>query len=382
MKRIYMDHSATTPVDQKVVEAMQPYFTEKFGNASSIHSFGQEAASAVKKSRETIAKFLGVKESELFFTSGGTESDNLAIKGVATANKDKGKHIITSSVEHHAVLHTCEWLEKNGFEVTYLPVDKYGSVDVEEFKKSIREDTILVSIMHINSEIGTIEPIEEIAKICKERGIYFHSDAVQSFGKIQIDMKNIDLLSISSHKLYGPKGLGALFVREGVKIESLVHGGGHENGLRSGTENVAGIVGFAKAVEIAKEGMEKEAKQLKELRERLIKGVLEIPDCWLNGHPEKRLPGNAHFSFRFIEGESLVLYLDMNGIAASTGSACSTKSLKPSHVLTAIGLSHEEAHGSLRITLGRSNTEEDIEQVIKVLPDIVSNLRKMSPLGK
>ncbi|MCX6818858.1 MAG: cysteine desulfurase NifS [Candidatus Aenigmarchaeota archaeon] len=382
MKYIYMDHAATTPVDPKVMAAMTEFFDKKYGNPGSIHKIGQEAKTALNDSRNKIAKFLGVKENEIIFTSGGTESDNIALKGTAFANKDKGKHIITSKIEHHAVLHPCEWLEKHGFSVTYLPVDKHGLVNPKDVDNAIRKDTIIVSIMHANNEIGTIEPIEEISKICKRHGVYFHTDAVQTFGHIPIDIKNIDLLSVSAHKLYGPKGVGLLFVRDGVKIEPVLHGGGQENGMRSGTENIAGIVGFAKAVELAKDNMKSEMNRLTALRDKLIRGVLQIPDCWLNGHPEKRLPGNANFSFKYIEGESLVLYLDMNGIAASTGSACSTKSLKPSHVLTAIGLSHEEAHGSLRLALGRHNTDEDVDYALKVLPGIVSNLRKMSPLGK
>jgi cysteine desulfurase len=377
-----MDHAATTPVDPRVIKTMSEFFDKNFGNASSIYRIGQEAKTALNDSHNKIAKFLGVKENEIIFTSGGTESDNLALKGVAFANRDKGRHIITSQIEHHAILHPCQWLEKQGFSVTYLPVDKFGLVSLEELEKAIRKDTILVSIMHANNEIGTIEPIEEIGKICKKHGVYFHTDAVQTFGKIPIDMKNIDMLSASSHKIYGPKGVGLLFVRDGVKIEPVSHGGGQENGMRSGTENISGIVGFAKAVELAKENMKSEMKRLTELGRKLTKGVLGIPDCWLNGHTEKRLPGNANFSFKYIEGESLVLYLDMDGIAASTGSACSTKSLKPSHVLTAIGLSHEEAHGSLRLTLGRDNSSEDVDYVLSKLPKVVENLRKMSPLGK
>lgn len=379
MKRIYMDHAGTTPMYPDVLKAMEPFFREHFGNPSSIHFSGREAEKALSDSRKKIAEFLGVSNEEIIFTSGGTESDNLALKGVAFANKDKGKHIITSEIEHKAILQTCEWLEKQGFSITYLPVDKYGIVSLEELEKSIRDDTILVSIMHANNEIGTIEPIDEIGKICKKHEVYFHTDAVQTFGKIPIKMENIDLLSMSSHKLYGPRGVGALFVRRGVKIEPILHGGNQEMGRRSGTENVVGIVGFAKAVEIAKRNMKKESERLTKLRDRLIKDVLEIPDCWLNGHPTKRLPGNAHFCFRYIEGESLILYLDMKGIAASTGSACSSKELKPSHVLLAIGLKHEEAHGSLRLTLGRDNSDEDVEYVLSVLPEVVENLRKMSP---
>lgn len=382
MKRIYMDHAATTPTAEEVLEAMKPYFTKKFGNSASPHSFGREAENAQEDSRKKIAKFLGVKPEEIVFTSGGTESDNLAIKGVAFANKDKGKHIITSKIEHHGVLHPCEWLEKNGFQVTYLPVDENGLVDPKDLENAIKKDTILVSIMHANNEIGTIEPIDKIGKICREKDIYFHTDAVQTVGKIPIPIKNVDLLSSSAHKLYGPKGVGFLYVKDGVETEPLQHGGGHERGMRSGTENVPGIVGFAKACELAKKKMKKERKRLSKLRDKIIKEVLKIDNSWLNGHPKKRLPGNAHFCFSFIEGESLVLLLDQEGIAGSTGSACSTKSLKPSHVLRAIGLTPEEAHGSLRLTLGKDNTEKDVDYLLKKLPGIVEKLRKMSPLKK
>jgi cysteine desulfurase len=379
MKRIYMDHAGTTPPHPDVIKAMEPFFGEMFGNPSSIHSFGREAEKTLDDCRKTVAEFLGVGNEEIIFTSGGTESDNLALKGIAFANKDKGKHIITSKIEHHAVLRTCEWLEKQGFSVTYLPVDKYGIVSLEELENSIRDDTILVSIMHANNEIGTIEPVEEIGKICKRHGVCFHSDAVQTFGKIPIKIGNVDLLSMSSHKIHGPRGVGALFIRKGTKIDPILNGGNQERGMRSGTENIAGIAGFAKAVEVAKKNMKKESERLTKLRDRLIKGVLAIPDCWLNGHPTQRLPGNAHFSFRYIEGESLVLHLDMKGIAASTGSACSSKELKPSHTLLAIGLKPEEAHGSLRLTLGRDNTDEDADYLLSTLPGIVENLRKISP---
>ncbi len=375
--QIYMDHAATTPIRKEVLKSMQPYFSEKFGNASSIYYLGREAKEALESSREKVAKILGAKPSEIFFTSGGTESDNLAIKGLAFASK--GRHVITSKIEHHAVLNPCKWLETKGFSVSYLPVDKYGLVDIEKLKSAIRKDTFLVSIMHANNEIGTIQDIEEIAEICKEKRIYFHTDAVQTAGKIPINLKNVDLLSASSHKIYGPKGVGLLFKKEGVKIEPLTHGGGHESELRSGTENIAGIVGFAKALELAQKEMKKESKKQTKLRDKLISGVLEIPDCWLNGHSVKRLPNNANFSFKFIEGESLVLLLDQAGISASTGSACSTKSLEPSHVLTAIGLKPEEAHGSLRLTLGIENTEKDIDYVLKVLPGCVERLRVISP---
>lgn len=382
MKRIYMDHAATTPVAKEVVEAMLPYFSEKFGNASSLHSFGREAKDALERSREIIAKSIGAKSDEIIFTSGGTESDNMAIKEVAFMNREKGNHIITSKIEHHAVLHCCEFLEKMGFKITYLPVDEYGLVNPNDVEKAITPKTVLCTIMHANNEIGTIEPISEIGRICAKNKIYFHTDAVQTFGKVPIDVKkmNIDLMSVSSHKLYGPKGVGFLFVKKGTKIGQLIHGGGHEFDLRSGTENVAGIVGFAKATEIAMKNMPKESKNEIMLRDKLIRDVLKIPNTKLNGHPTQRLPNNANFSFSGIEGEALIMHLDMNGIAASTGSACSTKSLEPSHVLTAIGLPAEKAHGSLRLTLGKDNTESDIDYAVSKVKDIVENLRKISPI--
>ena len=382
MKKIYMDHAATTPVHPEVFEVMKPFFSEKFGNSASPHSFGREAEQAQEDSRRTIAKLIGAKPEEIYFTSGGTESDNLAIKGTAFTKKDEGNHIITSKIEHHAILHPCEWLEKQGFEVTYLPVDKYGFINPKDVEEAIRKDTVLVSIMHANNEIGTIEPIEKIGKICKKNDVYFHTDAVQTVGKIPINLKNIDILSASAHKLYGPKGIGFIYIKNGIKIEPWQHGGGHEKGMRSGTENVAGMVGFAKACEIAKKNMRSETKRLSSLRDKIVKEVLELKDSWLNGHPKERLPGNAHFCFRFIEGESLILLLDQKGIAASTGSACSSKSLEPSHVLTAIGLKPEEAHGSLRITLGKDNKEEDVDYLLENLPGIVEKLRKISPLKK
>ena len=384
MKRIYLDHGATTPVDKEVFEVMKPYFTEKYGNASSLHAFGREAMEAIDKARENVAKLINAESEEIVFTSGGTEADNMAIKEIAFNNRDKGNHIITSKIEHPAVENTCKFLEKMGFKITYLTVDKKGFVSVDDVKKAITKETILVSIMHANNEIGTIQPIEEIGKICNDHKICFHTDAVQTVGKVPIDVKkmNVDLLSSSAHKLYGPKGVGFLFVKEGTKIGSLMHGGNHENGLRAGTENVSGIVGFGKACELAMERMDAEVKHLVKLRDKLMKGVLEIEDCWLNGDASKRLPGNINFSFKYIEGESLLMYLDEKGIAASTGSACSTKELKPSHVLTAIGLRPEEAHGSLRLTLGKDNTEEDVDYVLKILPEIVEKLRKMSPLAK
>ncbi len=375
-----MDHAATTPLDARVLEAMKPFFSRKYGNASSLHDFGQEAKSALEESRAMMAKCLGCESSEIIFTSGGTESDNLAIKGVAFAKK-KG-HIITSRIEHHAVLHACQWLEKQGFEVTYLPVDNYGFVSLEGFENAIRKDTILATIMHANNEIGTIEPVEEIGNICGEHDVCFHTDAVQSFGKIPIDTKNIDMLSVSAHKIYGPKGVGALMIKRGTRIESLMHGGGHESGKRSGTENVPGAVGLAKASELACKGMRKESARLSRLRDRLIKGILKVENSYLNGHPKKRLPNNVNAWFKFIEGESLILRLNDKGIAASTGSACSSKSLEPSHVLLAIGLKHEEAHGSLRLTLGKQNTKADVDYTMKVLPRIIKELRDMSPFKK
>ncbi len=383
MKRIYMDHAATTPVAPEVLKAMMPFFGRKYGNASSIHSFGQEARDALDNSREILSRFINAEFEELIFTSGGTESDNIAIIGAALAGKEKN-HIITSRIEHHAVLHTCKFLEKYGFKVTYLAVDRYGFVKPEDVEKAITKNTVLVSIMHANNEIGTIEPVREIGRICRDAGVLFHTDAVQSFGKIPLNVKkmNIDMLSASAHKIYGPKGAGLLYIRNGVAIKPLMHGGGHEFGMRSGTENIPGIVGFAKAAELAGRNMDKWREHETRLRKMLARGVLEIPDSWLNGHPEKRIPGNASFCFRFIEGESLVVHLSMIGVAASTGSACSSKDLRPSHVLTAIGLKPFDAHGSLRLTLGKDNTKEDVDFVIKELPGIVSKLRKISPMGR
>ena len=380
--RIYMDNSATTKMDKEVVKAMLSYFSEKYGNASSLHQFGREAKEALESSREVIAKKINADPKEIIFTSGGSESDNLAIKGVAYANRNKGNHIITSKIEHHAVLETCEKLEKEGFRISYISVDKEGIVDLQELKKAVTDKTILITIMHANNEIGVIEPIEEIGKIAKEKGIYFHSDAVQSFTKVPIDVKklNIDLMSFSAHKIHGPKGIGALFIKNGTKIERLIDGGGHEFKKRAGTENVAGAVGFAKAVEIAKD---EDIDYMTKLRDKLIKGLLEIPNTQLNG-PEgnKRLCNNVNVVFNFIEGESMLLHLDMKGIAVSTGSACSSQSLEPSHVLTAIGLKKAIAHGSLRFSLSKYNNEKEIDYVLKVVPKIVSDLRKISPLTK
>lgn len=380
--RIYLDYAATTPVDPKVTKAMLPYFSEKFGNTMSLHSFGQEVKQVLEESREVVAGLMKAQATEIIFTSSATESNNLALKGIAFANKDKGQHIIISSIEHPCIMESAKWLEKRGFEITRLKVDKCGLVDPEDVKKAIKKNTILVSIMHANNEIGTIEPIEEIGKICKERDVYFHTDASQSFGKIPIDVNkmNIDLLTASSHKMYGPKGAACLFIKENVKIEPLLHGGGHESGLRSSTVNVSAIVGFTRACKICEKEMKKEAEKQIKLRDKLIKGVLEkIEFSHLNGHPKKRLPNNTNFSFSFVEGESLVIQLDLLGIAGSTGSACSSAKLEPSHVLLAIGLKPQEAHGSLRLSLGRWTTEEEINKVLEILPEAIKKLRKISP---
>jgi len=378
-----MDHAATTSTDVEVVEAMKPYFTQKYGNPNSIHSFGQEAREAVEEAREKIARLIGANPSEIVFTAGGTEADNYAIKGIAWANQKKGNHIITSQIEHHAVLHSCQFLEKHGFEVTYLKVDKYGLIDPEDVKKAITDQTILVTIMHANNEIGTIEPIKEIGKIVKEAGIYFHTDSVQTIGHIPIEVNDlgVDMLSISGHKLYGPKGVGALYLRKGTKIVNLIDGGGQEKNRRAGTENVTGMVGLGKAVELAERRLAggEEGKVVK-LRDKLITGIMDqIENVRLNGHPTKRLPGNVNICFEFIEGESMLLNLDMKGVAASSGSACTSGSLEPSHVLLAIGLPPEIAHGSLRLTLGKDNSEEDIDYVIDILPKIIEKLRALSP---
>jgi cysteine desulfurase len=384
MKRVYMDYAATTPVDPRVFEIMKPYFSKKFGNSMSLYYLGREAKDALEASREKVAGLMNADVNDVIFTGSATESDNMALKEIAFANKEKGKHIIVSAIEHHAVLDTAKWLQKQGFELTLLPVDKYGFVDLEKLESSIRKDTILVSIMHANNEIGTIEPVEEVGKICKEKEVYFHTDATQSFGKIPIDVKkmNIDLLTCNAHKMYGPKGVGALFIRNGIKIEPLLHGGGHEFGLRSSTVNTAGIVGFAAATDIAKKEMVTDAKRMTKLRDILIEKVLKIENSHLNGHPKIRLPNNTNFWFSYIEGESLILHLDMKGVAASTGSACSSESLEPSHVLVAIGLKHEEAHGSLRLTIGKYTTKEEVDYVAEVLPGIVESLRKISPFKR
>jgi cysteine desulfurase len=380
MKRIYLDHAATTPVDPDVLDAMLPYFTDEYGNASSLHSEGTAAKKALEKSREQVANVLGADSDEIIFSGSGTESDNLAIKGVAL-RCDSG-HVITSQIEHPAVLRTCEYLEGKGFEVTYIPVDSYGMVDPADVDAAIRDDTILISVMHANNEIGTIEPIKEIAHVAHEHGVLVHTDAVQTVGKIPVDVDelNVDLLSLSGHKIYGPKGVGALYGREGIKLEPLLHGGGHEYGLRSSTQNIPNIVGLGEACHLARKQLEEEQERLTELRGRLIEGVLDIEEAYLNGHPDKRLPNNAHFRFTAIEGESLLLSLDEQCIAASTGSACSSQKLQASHVLLAIGLDKVEAHGSLRLTLGKITTKEDIDYVAEVLPQVIDRLRSMSPL--
>ena len=381
MKKVYMDYAATTPVDPRVLKAMKPYFLKNYGNTMSLHSFGVKAKEALEDSREKVARLMNAKPKEIVFTGSATESDNLALKGIAFANRDKGKHIIVSSIEHHAVLEPAKWLEKQGFEVTHLPIDQYGLVDLNKLENTIRKDTILISIIFGNNEIGVIQDIKGIGKICRERGVYFHSDATQGFGKVPIDVKkmNIDLLTVNAHKMYGPKGVGGLYIRDGVEIEPLIHGGGHEFGLRSSTVNVASIVGFGKVAEIQKKEMAKDTKKQTKLRNKLIKQVLKIEDSHLNGHPTKRLPNNANFWFSYIEGESLIMQLNMKGIATSTGSACSSESLEPSHVLLAIGLKPEEAHGSLRLTIGKYTKKEEVNYVLKVLPRVINKLREISP---
>lgn len=382
-KIYYFDHAATTQIKPEVLEAMMPFLTNSYGNPSSVYALGRESRSAIEQARLTVAKALNASTKEIYFTGSGTESDNWAIRGVAYANQNRGKHIVTSAIEHHAVLHTCQYLEKQGFEVTYLPVDSNGLVSVESVRTAIRTDTILISIMYANNEIGTIQPIKEIGEIAKEKNIYFHTDAVQAVGNIPIDVNelNVDLLSLSSHKFNGPKGVGALYVRDGVIIDNLIHGGGQERKKRSGTENVAGIVGLGKAITLATEDIEEKNRKLIELRDTTIKELMEkIPYTRLNGDPKKRLPGNVNLSFEYIEGESMLLLLDMKGISASSGSACTSGSLDPSHVLLAIGLPHEIAHGSLRVTFGEENTMEDIQYLVEVLPPIVEKLRGMSPL--
>ncbi len=385
MKRIYLDYAATTPTHPSVVKEILPYFSDIFGNASSIHSFGQDARAAVENGRRKVADLVGATTNEIVFTSGGTESNNFAIKGVAFANEKKGNHIIISPIEHHAISEPCEFLAKRGFEITILPVDKFGIVDPNEIKKAITSKTILISVMHANNEIGSIQPIEIIGKIAKENNVIFHTDAVQTAGALPIDVNtlNVDLLSMSAHKLYGPKGIGALYIRKGTRLTPLLHGGAQEMNRRGSTENVPGIVGFGKAAELAKIEMPARIEHLTYLRNRLMKGIENgIEHTLLNGHPTNRLPNNVNYSIEFIEGESILLNLDMEGIAASTGSACSSASLEPSHVLLACGRDHATAHGSMRFSLGRLTTEEEIDHVLDVFPKIVDKLRRMSPLYK
>lgn len=384
-RTVYLDHSATTYVRKEVLDTMVPYFTDHFGNPSSIYHIAGDSRKAIDTARAQVAKALGAGPEEIYFTSGGSESDNWAIKGIASANVKKGNHIITTKIEHHAVLHTCQFLEKNGFSVTYLPVDKYGLVDPAELERAITDKTILISIMYANNEIGTIEPIAELGAIARKHKVPFHTDAVQAIGNVPIDVntQNIDLLSLSAHKFYGPKGVGVLYIRKGTKIDNLIHGGGQERRRRAGTENIAGIVGCGKAIELATADIEGHNKRIRALRDRLLAGIqAAIPHTHLNGHPEKRLSGNINISFEFIEGESMLLWLDDEGICASTGSACTSGSLEPSHVLLATGLPVEISHGSLRLTLGNVNTDADVDFVLEVLPKVVSRLREMSPLYK
>ena len=383
MKTIYLDNNATTKTDEEVVKAMMPYLLENYGNPSSIYKIGRENRKAIEEAREKVAKILNCDASEIYFTSGGSESDNTAIKGIAYANRKKGNHIITSKIEHPAVLDTCKKLEKEGFEVSYIGVDENGILDIEELKREIRPTTTLISIMFVNNEIGTIQPIEEIGKIAKENNIYFHTDAVQAVGTLRIDVKalNIDALSLSAHKFYGPKGIGALYIRRGIPFDNLINGGHQERSKRAGTENVAGIVGLGKAIEIAYNDLDEHCKKIKELRDYYVEQVEKrIPYIKINGDRERRVPGNSNISFRFIEGEGLLLNLDLKGICASSGSACTSGSLDPSHVLLAIGLPHEIAHGSLRISMGKYNTKEEVDYLIDSLVEIVSRLRDMSPL--
>lgn len=383
MRKVYFDHSATTATAPEVASQMVEYMTNTFGNPSSVHAFGREAKKAIIHARKQVADLIGANPEEILFTSGGTEGDNMALRGIAEANKKRGKHIITTQIEHHAILHTCEALEKEGYRVTYLPVDEYARVNPQDVADAISDDTILISVMFANNEVGTIQPIAEIGKIAKEKGIYFHTDAVQAVGNYPIDVNEygIDLLTISSHKFHGPKGIGALYIRKGVRIKPILFGGAQEKTLRPGTENTPGIVGLGKAAELAQAELTDKINRVQKLRDKLIAGITErIPEAKLNGHPTLRMPGNVNFSFRYIEGESLLLNLDIKGIAASSGSACTSGSLDPSHVLLAMGITHEIAHGSLRLSLGRENTEEDVDYCLEVLPEIVARLRSMSPL--
>ncbi|MBO4848706.1 MAG: cysteine desulfurase NifS [Clostridia bacterium] len=383
MKRVYLDNAATTKLIPEVLSEMMPYMTDIYGNPSSPHYFGQQAGMAVDKARLRVASAINAEPGEIIFTSGGSEADNTAIRGIAERYSKRGKHIITTAVEHHAVLHTCQLLEKQGYEVTYLPVDEYGMVTADQVREAMRSDTVLVTIMFANNEVGTIMPIAEIGKLCRERGVFFHTDAVQAVGHVAIDVKamNIDMLSMSAHKFHGPKGVGALYVRKGIIVPALIVGGAQERNRRAGTENVPGIVGMGKAIELACEDLDEKGKKMAALRDKLIREIPRlIPEVKLNGHPTTRLPNNVNFSIKYIEGESILLMLDLNGIAASSGSACTSGSLDPSHVLLAMGLTHEVAHGSLRMTLSDETTEEDIDYVLEVLPKVAERLRKMSPL--
>ena len=380
---IYFDNAATTAVRDEAFEAMVPYLREAYGNPSSLYKIAREAKNAIEKSREQVAAAIGASPSEIFFTGSGTEAINWALLSSSFSNMSKGNHIITSNIEHHAVLHSCKYLSKCGFDVTYLPVDEFGIVCVEELKRAIRPETILISIMYANNEIGTIQPIAEIGAIARERGIIFHTDAVQAIGSLPVDVKldNIDLLALSAHKLHGPKGVGALYIRSGVNTPAFIHGGAQERGRRAGTENVAGIVALGEAIRLAHIEMDEKVKKVRKIRDRIVTEILDkVPNAQLNGHPEKRLPGNASISFDFVEGESILLMLDMKGIAASSGSACTSGALNPSHVLMALGLPHEKAHGSVRISVGKYNTEEDADKLIEAIVPIVEKLRSMSPL--
>ena len=382
MNRIYLDHAATTPMRREVIEAMQPYLSQYFGNPSSLHHFGKEAANAINDAREKVAQILSARPDEIVFVSGGTESDNLAVLGVAYANRDRGKHIITTQIEHYAVLEPCRFLEREGWRVTYLPVDRSGMVDPEDVREAITDETVLISVMHANNEIGTLQPLKEIGAIAKERGVYFHTDAVQTFSHIpiQVDEIHADLLSFSGHKFYGPKGVGGLYVRKGTAITPYLHGGYQEFRLRAGTENVAGIMGVGKAAQLATLEMDAQTAYITALRDRLVKSLLEIEGVRLNGHPSQRLPNNINITAELVDGEAMLINLDFKGIAVSTGSTCTAASKGPSHVLTAIGLSYEDARSALRITLGKDNTEQEIEYFLEVFKDVLSNLRKMSPV--
>ncbi len=387
MMRVYMDNAATTPLNKEVLDAMMPYMTDIYGNPSSLHYFGQEAHKAITNARQQVARAINAAdyEREIIFTGSGTEADNMVIRGIAERYSKKGKHIITSAVEHHAVLHTCQYLEKQGYEVTYLPVDSDGMVHAEQVRDAIRDDTILVTIMFGNNEVGTIMPIKEIGQICREKGVFFHTDAVQAVGHVKIDVQemNIDMLSLSAHKFHGPKGVGTLYVKKGIVVPALIHGGAQERNKRAGTENVPGIVGLGKAIELACDHLDENIKRMTALRDKLISGIEStIPEVILNGSRESRLPGNVNFSIKYIEGESILLMLDINGIAGSSGSACTSGSLDPSHVLLAMGMPHEIAHGSLRLSLGDDTTDEEVDYVLDILPKVVTRLRNMSPLYK